>query len=310
MTARPETAVSNLRSLGIELETGTVGRLRDSTELLADASGLRARMSSEGYLYLPGLLRRPEVLAARREILERLDKEGLLDQTADLMDGKIRPGVKSAFRPDLTRQNAALEQLLYHGPLLGLFELFLGGPVRHLDYTWLRVISPGLGTPSHMDSVYMNRGTSELYTAWVPLGDVDFTLGGLIMLESSNNNRRLVETYGMRDVDTYCQNKPEAPTWVEETNGHLNGDPNQIRRSVGKGIDGRDGRWLTTEYKAGDVLVFSIFTVHASLDNQTADRLRISSDSRYQLAGLPVDERWIGENPIAHGKNAKKGLIC
>ena len=54
---------------------------------------------------------------------------------------------------------------------------FLGGEVRHFDYTWLRSIGPGKGTASHCDSVYMNRGTQRLFTTWVPLGDVDFTLG-------------------------------------------------------------------------------------------------------------------------------------
>ena len=310
MTATNGTMAAKFVSRGVELATGSVGRLRDSTELLADARGLRARMVQDGYLYLPGLLRRPDVLAARREILERLAKEGLLDETADVMEGKIKPGVQQAFRPDLTRRNPALENILYRGPMMAFFESFLGGEVRHFDYTWLRVISPGLGTPCHMDSVYMNRGTLDLYTVWTPLGDVDFTLGGLIVLEGSNNNRRLVETYGMKDVDTYCENKPESRPWVEETGGHLKANPNQIRNSVGAGIDGRAGRWLTAEYKAGDVLVFSIFTVHASLDNQSADRLRISADSRYQLASAPVDERWIGNEPIGHGKNAKRGMIC
>ena len=42
-----------------------------------------------------------------------------------------------------------------------------------------------------------------------------------------------------------------------------------------------------------------IFTMHGSLSN-TSDRFRISSDTRYQLASEPVDERWIGRKPKAH----------
>jgi hypothetical protein len=45
------------------------------------------------------------------------------------------------------------------------------------------------------------------------------------------------------------------------------------------------------------------------MDNHT-NRLRLSTDTRYQLASEPVDERWIGEDPIAHGPEAKKGIIC
>ena len=48
---------------------------------------------------------------------------------------------------------------------------------------------------------------------------------------------------------------------------------------------------------------------HASMDNQT-DQIRLSTDTRYQLASEPVDERWIGDNPIAHGLESKRGMIC
>ena len=61
--------------------------------------------------------------------------------------------------------------------------------------------------------------------------------------------------------------------------------------------------------RAGDVLIFSVFTVHASLDNRS-DRVRLSSDSRYQPASKPADERWIGTNPIGHGHAGKIGKIC
>jgi hypothetical protein len=58
-----------------------------------------------------------------------------------------------------------------------------------------------------------------------------------------------------------------------------------------------------------DVLVFGMYTMHASLDNQT-DRWRLSTDSRYQLASEPADERWIGEHPPGHGPAAKVHAIC
>jgi hypothetical protein len=49
----------------------------------------------------------------------------------------------------------------------------------------------------------------------------------------------------------------------------------------------------------GDALIFGMFTMHASLNNES-DRFRISSDTRYQLASEPVDERWVGDQPLAH----------
>ena len=85
-------------------------------------------------------------------------------------------------------------------------------------------------------------------------------------------------------------------------NGTFDTDPRALREQVG-------GRWLTGEYRMGDLLTFTSYTLHASVDNRS-DRIRLSSDSRYQLASDPVDERWIGDHPVGHGPGGKRGLIC
>jgi len=52
-----------------------------------------------------------------------------------------------------------------------------------------------------------------------------------------------------------------------------------------------------------------MFLVHASLDNRTTNRLRISSDSRYQRASEPIDERWSGQ-PAGTQHSGKRGRLC
>src|SRR5207247_11174769 len=110
------------------------------------------------------------------------------------------------------------------------FEPFLGGPVRHYDFTWLRSIAPGItGTNSHCDIVYMGRGTTNLFTAWTPLGDISFELGGLMILERSNRNQRLKQTYGQKDVDSFCSNKTGLAGkegWAHGVGGGLGRNPN------------------------------------------------------------------------------------
>jgi len=66
---------------------------------------------------------------------------------------------------------------------------------------------------------------------------------------------------------------------------------------------------LTTEWQAGDLITFKMNMVHGSLDNMT-DRIRLSSDTRYQKASEPADERWIGPNPAGHTRAGKRGRIC
>lgn len=300
-----------LTSSGHELDVASdnFGPLRDSSPDLGELGLLRQRMTEEGYLFLPGLLNRDEVLAARRTVCARLLAQQLLDPTRDPMDAAARPGAAvGAFQPQLlAADNAPLHRVLYTGPLMEFFRGLLCGPVRHFDFTWFRSIPHGPGTASHCDVVYMGRGTPNLYTAWTPIGDISYELGGLMILEGSHRIQRLRDTYCTLDVDAHCANK-DGPAgldaWAKGTNGVLSDDPNRIRQSLGG-----TRRWLTGEYRAGDVLIFSIFTVHASLDNQS-DRIRLTSDSRYQLASEPADERWIGENPSGHGPAAKKGLIC
>lgn len=282
------------------------GWLRPSADCLREVSRLRERMESDGYLFMPGFFAQDEVMSVRKNLTNALWSEGALDPKHSAIDSIAREGIEMGFRPDIANGNHCVEQLVYGPKMLLFFEDLLGGAIRHYDYTWLRAVSKGHGTSPHCDIVYMGRGTKKLYTAWIPLGDVPLSVGGLMILENSHRIETLRESYGKLDVDSSCANQPEARNQVEALGYHESGaidlDPVALREKLG-------GRWLTAEYRMGDLLVFSMYTVHASLDNQTRE-IRLSSDSRYQLASEPVDERWVGENPIGHGPNAKKSLIC
>jgi len=301
----------NLSSVGCQLDTSAeaFGELRDSSYLAGDGDSLRTRMAEDGYLFLRGYFEREDVLAARGEIVRRLAAEGVLEPGTAPMDAILAKGRHNSFRPDLTEQNAPLQRLLYTGRMMEFYECFFDEPVRHFDFTWLRAMPPGHGSHPHCDVVYMGRGTREkLLTAWTPLGDASVELGGLMILEGSHLQHERLRHYLERDVDTYCTNGPNAAdiesgkkNW--EWGGVLAKNPASLRQKLG-------GRWLTTNFEAGDLLTFTMHTVHASLDNSTADRMRFSSDSRYQPASLPADERWIGANPIAHGRAGKRGRIC
>lgn len=69
-------------------------------------------------------------------------------------------------------------------------------------------------------------------------------------------------------------------------------------------------RWVTADFRIGDALVCSMFTLHANLDNQTDRLLHPSSDTRYQLTSEPVAPHGIGDDPIRHVPEARTGIIC
>jgi hypothetical protein len=299
---------TRITNMGIEIDTSPAvfGELRRSDDVAGDGASMRARMEEDGYLYFPGCLDRDAVLRVRRETLEQLQKAGILDPAHPLMDGVCRPDVELKFSPELVAQSASIRKVLYAGPLMRIMECFFGEPVRHFDYTWYRTVSKGKATQPHCDIVYMGRGTRQLYTAWVPYGEVPVDLGGLMVLENSHKVTPVrCANYLKKDVDTYCVNRPAPNTpkpnsWLFD--GTLSKRPDLIRAKLG-------GRWLTANYQPGDFIMFGMALVHAGLDNHT-HRLRLSSDSRYQKASEPADERWIGENPPGHGPHVHKGVIC
>lgn len=284
------------------------GELRSSTELLDEPVALQERMEEDGYLYLPDYLDHSKVLEARRIVTEQMAEQGYLVPERPALEAVAAEGTSPSLEPELAQKNEPLQALLYSGRMMQFYTNFLGGEVRHFDYTWLRTVAPGTGTAPHLDVVFMGRGTPNVYTAWTPLGDISYEMGGLMMLEESHRHDRLRQNYGTKDVDEWCSNRRrDAPGNLGgggniARDGSLSRDPVRLREALG-------GRWLTTEFRAGDLLTFGMFTVHTSLDN-LSDRIRLSCDSRYQLASEPADARWVGENPVGHGPEAKRGKIC
>ena len=64
-------------------------------------------------------------------------------------------------------------------------------------------------------------------------------------------------------------------------------------------IDVLGVKWGSTAFNAEDIILFGMYFMHGSLDNQT-DHIRLSSDTRYQAADEPVDERHMGATPDAY----------
>ena len=60
----------------------------------------------------------------------------------------------------------------------------------------------------------------------------------------------------------------------------------------------RGARQLTADFQVGDVVVFTMLTMHGTLDNHSpVGRARLSVDVRYQPAADSFEPRYMGENP-------------
>lgn len=267
-----------------ELQMGGkyLSTLREANELSGDAEALRERMAEDGYLLIRGLHDPDKVAEARRVVLENLDANDQIDRDYPLGLGVAAEGKRGAFFGGAKQVTHTDEFLaVVNSPeIMGFFERFLGGPVLTFDYKWLRAVGPGANTGAHYDMVYMGRGTPNLYTVWTPLDDVTYDMGPLVILAGSHQFEAVKETYGQMDVDR------------DHVTGHFTNEPVEM-------VDQYGGQWQTSEFRMGDVIVLGMYTMHGSINN-TSNRFRISTDTRYQLASEPVDHRWVGENPVAH----------
>lgn len=160
--------------------------------------------------------------------------------------------------------------------LQALAELLLESPAIRLRRTPLRHFVRGRSAASraHIDYSYLDGGSAELVTFWIPIGDCPLTAGGLIYLEHSA--RLNPEQMGKG-----------LPTDRAHDVRPLTHDLRALAERSGK-------RWLYTNFRAGDVIAHSPFIVHASVNTDT-ELMRVSIDVRFMRAGTRIDPRWCSD---------------
>ena len=306
-----------------------LGQMVDSSPLLGDRTALRRRLDADGYLYMPKLLSRSAVLAGRRRIVEMLTAHGWegLGQQEPLADDGSPPtysragerhipglmylherlpspqaplspsvlgelGGVAAIEPESPLKTPEVAAVVDAPELHALFEALLECPAVHaLDYRWLRIVPPAATSSFHVDHCFFHSnnhdsGERGMYTAWLPWCDTPVETGGLAVLRGSNSLpgfARIRETYG--DVDVSYTDIRDA--------GPLTHDPHWLL-----GFDPA-AQWLTADYRAGDVLVFTMQTFHGAVVNSTGTEegsgpavLRMSSDIRFLRGSERLDGRY------------------
>lgn len=269
---------------GVVLDDGldAFGRMTESS-IFDDIADLRRRLAADGYLFFRALLQEALLEAARVAVVGRV-----FGREPDV---HCRPGFKDV------RNGGDLDEVrsvVATPELKAVCATVLAGSPMSFDYVWTRVVGRGESEPPHCDTVYMNRGTRDRLTAWIPLGDVPIEQGPLMVLEGSHVDERL---HRYRDLDIDVAADRRRRTLVAKHGRlfrgfHYSRNPAAVQRELGR-------RWLSADMRLGDAVLFSTSTLHATLDNQTDD-LRVSLDARYQRASDPADERYLGDHPVGH----------
>ena len=264
-----------------------LGELRDSTALLGatdDGRGLRARFVHDGYVLLRQVLDRDAVLAARAAVLARLEQVDEIEPDTDgIPTGRSTRDALHADRGDFWRSVTATAALraVSHGPAIhAVMRTLVGAEVQALDYLMLRVGVRGRATDVHYDYPFFSRFHDQTRTVWMPIGDTPLERGPLFVVEGGNRFDDLIEPMIGFDVATDTSRSAAF---------HATGTDLARQRGT---------RLLSTDFRAGDVLVFGMFTAHGSLEQHDPHgRVRVSCDGRWQPAALPVDQRYMGEAP-------------
>ena len=261
----------------VDFPGSDLGQLRESQDLLDNSKSLRQRLRDDGFLLLRGLIDRSLVSHARRTVLAHLQEKHALVPNTPMLEGVMPNGGRSVQmmgRKGIAHHHSVLS-VLENEALFKLFDSLFDEPALSFPYKWLRAVGNEQYTGAHFDYVYMGRGSARLHTVWIPFGDIPVEQGALAICVGSHkldSFARIRQTYGRMDVDR------------DGIEGWFSRDPMEIVERYG-------GQWQTTAYRAGDVVIFGMHTMHASTTNLT-NRFRLSCDVRFQPAADPVDERW------------------
>ena len=236
--------------------------LTDSKELMGDWQALRSRIATDGYVFVRGLLDPETVRSVGRSGLRHLQESGWTEEGSDPVAAAPRMPVhavamRDAFADPGYRRILAdpdFNRVPFVSPLADLMGQILGPAGICYPLKLPRIVYPTTVVPRQPGNVVHKdyRSVQDMFTCWVPLGDVTRSMGGLAIESGSQQTTRV-------------RHRP---------------------------LTTLESGWVTTDYQAGDVLVFHCLTTHAALPNRSG-RMRFSAEYRWQLADQPAPRRLV-----------------
>ena len=246
-------------------------------------------MAEDGYVFLKELFNPDDILHLRREMLTTIQDGGWLVAGTDPLDG-IADISRKCTEGDLGYTDVYHEvyklQAFHeagHWPnILEAMHKIVDAPVFPHPQKIARIWFPKYTdhtTPVHQDFVHF-QGSFDTYTCWAPVGDCPINLGGLAVIPRSHRQGRVVDHHFSLGAGGLSIDVPQE-----------------------------EAAWHTTNYEAGDALLFHSLTMHKAMPNVTENQLRVSLDNRYQAMHDPIAEHMLTPHlNIAAGTTASATL--
>lgn len=291
------------------------GRLRPSDPSLP-LDELQSRYQQDGYLFLRGLIPRPDVLKAREQYFTFLSPTSILAPSTSPVDGIYdiskpiskfpgigagavggngHPGEEAATFVDLALKAHAEKwytDFCQHPALFDFVKRFTGWGNDTLAFrrTLLRNNIPGTKAIGvHYDQIFLRHGEDISVTAWVPMGDISVEGGGLIYLKDGTSLGKSFEQDFTAKAASTGLSETEAKSAFNQNmmgTGLLDEGPTRFGNAHNR-------RWLVSDYEAGDVVLHNPYTIHASTVNHDPNHIiRLATDLRFVDSSKPWDTRW------------------
>jgi ectoine hydroxylase-related dioxygenase (phytanoyl-CoA dioxygenase family) len=274
-------SVPSSNGVPVEFTSRYFAPMRDSTGLLAQPGLLRERYREDGYVLLRQVLDPAEVMRVRAGYFSAFPAEYFKAGTRPgdgVFSGTLPAslpayGVRGHPAHDFVR-SPAYEAFAAQPALAAVAAALLDGDVQLIKRKVLRHYDRASRQASraHVDRAYQVVPEGDVVTLWLPLGDCPLDCGGLVYLSGSYR-----QTVHAADSASPVTDRPDDPRPFSH-------DLAWTARELG-------GRWLWTDFRAGDVAAHCPDLVHASLDT-VSDVMRLSTDIRFQRVQAPVDPRW------------------
>lgn len=243
------------------------------------AKKLNSLLNKNGYLFLKNLIDQSIVLAAYKEVFNMAAKKQYLEKTFHPSHAVLNKNLKTnkTFLREIEKfsikwsSKKQFNATAKDSSLLKFLSSTLGGPVINHPFQhaiWGRMVFPQIFadcSPAHQDFEYVGV-PEDTYTVWIPLTDCPVYLGGLALVPGSHKHG-----------------------YVEK--------PARIFQHIQK----KKLSWSSTNYQAGDCLIFHSQTIHMPLPNETTSTVRFSIDARYCRKDL-FDANFVKDKSFGHIK--------
>lgn len=302
---------------GIEgsISRSQLGWLRP-TSVDTPVAEMRRRLFEDEYVFVKGLLPREDVLKMREHYFSQFRGFGLLKPGTDPVDGIYNSAEEVSLHNGIGGGEPTGEELqalvtahvqkpyldfVAHPNLRAMVRDLMGWDEEvMLMRTMLRHNIPsGKSTGIHYDKLFLRGGDALFLTAWVPIGDVSASGGGLFYLEDGTELAEAIENdFNERAKDFSIEEKVSAFNRNMTATGVLASDPNTFQEENAHLSKKKMFRWLVANYEAGDVVFHLPYTIHSAGANQDPEgRIRLSTDLRFHdkrdFDSGTIDKRWM-----------------